>query len=187
MSSIRFATQDTTLWPPLSMATLIICSLICDCSGSTSGGIKIDRAILAAKGIHRKVALTLSPNSIRNVRVDGRVRSEEQVSDAFSYIFCYLFIMVLFSAVNIAFGLDFITGVTASIANIGNVGPGFGDVGSMANYAEFPAILKFTGLTEMLIGRLEIFPILYLLQSVRGVERSARAKKLTQKVTQKNA
>ena len=163
-----FATQDTTLWPPLSMATLIICSLICGCSGSTSGGIKIDRAILAAKGIHRKVIQTIRPNSVQNVRVDGRVRSEEQVSDAFSYIFCYLFLMVLFAAVNIAFGLDFITGVTASIANIGNVGPGFGEVGSMANYAELPAILKYTGLTEMLIGRLEIFPLLYLFQSVRG-------------------
>ena len=171
-----FATKDTTLWPPLSMATLIICSLICGCSGSTSGGIKIDRAILSAKGIHRKVAQTISPNSVMNVRVDGRVRSDEQVSDAFSYIFCYLFIMVLFAALNIAFGLDFITGVTASIANIGNVGPGFGDVGSMANYADLPAILKFTGLTEMLIGRLEIFPMLYLLQSFKGVERFARAK-----------
>ena len=172
-----FATQDTTLWPPLSMATLILCSLFCGCSGSTSGGIKIDRAILAAKGLHRKVALTISPNRIKNVRVDGRVRSEEQVGDAFSYIFCYLFIMVFFAAVNIAFGLDFITGVTASIASIGNVGPGFGDVGSMANYADFPVILKLTGLSEMLIGRLEIFPILYLFQSVRGGEQFGRKTK----------
>lgn len=166
-----FATQDTTLWPPLSMTILIISSLFCGCSGSTSGGIKIDRAILAAKGIHRKVALTIHPNSVRNVRIDGRIRSEDQVNDAFSYIFCYLFIMVFFAAVNIAFGLDFITGVTASIASIGNVGPGFGDVGSMANYANFPAILKITGLIEMLIGRLEIFPLLYLFQSVRGMDR----------------
>ena len=162
-----FATQDTTLWPPLSMATLIICSLICGCSGSTSGGIKIDRVILAAKGLHRKVGLTISPHSVQYVRMDGRIRSDDQVGDAFSYIFCYLFIMVIFSAVNIVFGQDFITAVTASIACIGNVGPGFGDVGSMANYADFPAILKFTGLTEMLIGRLEIFPLLYLFQSVR--------------------
>ena len=162
-----FATQDTTLWPPLSMATLIICSLFCGCSGSTSGGIKIDRAILAAKGLHRKVGLTISPHSVQYVRMDGRIRSDDQVSDAFSYIFCYLFIMVIFSAVNIVFGQDFITAVTASIACIGNVGPGFGDVGSMANYADFPAILKLTGLTEMLIGRLEIFPLLYLFQSVR--------------------
>ena len=55
-----FATKDTTLGPPLSMALLILCSLICGCSGSTSGGIKIDRAILAAKGIHRKVGLTVA-------------------------------------------------------------------------------------------------------------------------------
>ena len=162
-----FATQDTTLWPPLSMAVLIVCSLICGCSGSTSGGIKIDRAILATKGIHRKVTQTVSPHAIHFVRVDGRIRPDEQVNDAYGYIFCYLLIVVLFSAVNIAFGQDFTTGVTASIACIGNVGPGFGDVGSMANYAEFPALLKASSMLEMLVGRLEIFPILYLFQSVR--------------------
>ena len=160
-----FATQDTTLWPPLSMATLIICSLVCGCSGSTSGGIKVDRAILAAKGIHRKVKLTVAPNAVFLVRVDGKAKSEEQVSDAFGYIFCYLLIVVVFAAVNIAFGLDFTSGVTASIACIGNVGPGFGEVGSMSNYAAFPAVLKLSSLIEMLIGRLEIFPVLYLLRS----------------------
>ncbi len=163
-----FATKDTTLWPPLSMSVLIICSLICGCSGSTSGGIKVDRVILAAKGIYRKVKLTVDPNGIYSVRVDGRARTEEQVSDAYGYIFCYLILMVVFAAVNIAFGQDFTTGVTASIACIGNVGPGFGDVGSMSNYADFPAILKFTGMIEMLIGRLEIFPVLYLFRSIRN-------------------
>ena len=163
-----FATQDTTLWPPLSMAILIICSLICGCSGSTSGGIKIDRAILAAKGIHRKVKLTVAPNSVYCVRVDGKVRNEEQISDAYGYIFCYLLIVVIFAAFNIALGLDFTTGVTASVACIGNVGPGFGDVGSMSNYAAFPSLLKISGMTEMLIGRLEIFPVLYLFRSIRS-------------------
>ena len=172
-----FATQDTTLWPPLSMSTLIICSLICGCSGSTSGGIKIDRAILAAKGIRRKVRLALDPNSVNCVRIDGRIRTDGQVSDAFGYIFCYLLVVVVFAAVNIAFGLDFITGVTASVACIGNVGPGFGTVGSMSNYAAFPVILKVTGMIEMLVGRLEIFPVLYLLYSVnlrRGMPREVR-------------
>ena len=160
-----FATQDTTLWPSLSMALLILCSLICGCSGSTSGGIKIDRAILAAKGIHRKVGLTVAPNAVKNIRVDGRARPDAQISDAYGYIFCYLLVVVVFAAVNIAFGIDFTTGVTASIACIGNVGPGFGDVGSMSNYAAFPGILKFTSMLEMLIGRLEIFPVLYLFRS----------------------
>ena len=161
-----FATKDTTLWPPLSMSLLIICSFVCGCSGSTSGGIKIDRAILAAKGISRKVRLAVSPNTIQNIRVDGRIRPESQVSDAYGYVFCYLLIIVVFAAVNIAGGLDFTTGVTASIACIGNVGPGFGDVGSMANYASFPGLLKITSTLEMMIGRLEIFPVLYLIRSI---------------------
>ena len=160
-----FATQDTTLGPPLSMAMLILCSLICGCSGSTSGGIKIDRAILAAKGIHRKVGLTVAPNAVKNIRVDGRAKADSQISDAYAYIFCYLLVVVVFSAVNITVGIDFTTSVTASIACIGNVGPGFGDVGSMSNYAAFPGILKFTSMLEMLIGRLEIFPVLYLFRS----------------------
>lgn len=163
-----FATEDTTLWPPLSVTVLIVCSLICGCSGSTSGGIKIDRVILATKGIHRKVTQTVSPHAIHFVRVDGRIRPDDQVNDAYGYIFCYLLVVVLFAAVNIAFGLDFTTGVTASVACIGNVGPGFGEVGSMSNYAAFPAVLKAFGMVEMLIGRLEIFPLLYLFQSVRN-------------------
>ena len=162
-----FATQDTTTWPPLCMSVLIICSLICGCSGSTSGGIKIDRAILAAKGIIRKVALTVEPNTIQVVRIDGRIRPPVQISDAFCYIICYLVFMFVFAAIYIAFGLDFTTGVTASIAFIGNVGPGFGDVGSMSNYSSFPSLLKATGMIEMLLGRLEIFPILYLFRSIR--------------------
>ena len=161
-----FATEDTTLWPPLSMALLILCSLICGCSGSTSGGIKIDRAILAAKGIHRKVGLTVAPNAVKNIRVDGRARPDAQISDAYGYIFCYLLVVVIFAAVNITVGVDFTTSVTASIACIGNVGPGFGEVGSMSNYAAFPGILKVTSMVEMMIGRLEIFPVLYLLRSL---------------------
>ena len=160
-----FAAKDTTLWPPLSMAMLILCSLICGCSGSTSGGIKIDRAILAAKGIHRKVGLTVAPNAVKNIRVDGRAKPDSQISDAYGYIFCYLLVVVVFAAVNLAVGVDFTTSVTASIACIGNVGPGFGEVGSMANYAAFPAFLKVTSLLEMMIGRLEIFPVLYLFRS----------------------
>ena len=161
-----FATVDTTLWPPLSIAVLLICSLICGCSGSTSGGIKMDRAVLALKGIHRKVTQTIDPNLMMPVRVDGRICQDKKVDDALCFIFCYLLILGLFAAINIAGGLDLTTGITASIACIGNVGPGFGDVGSMSNYAAFPDFLKITSLIEMLIGRLEIFPILYLLRSI---------------------
>ena len=157
-----FATEDTTLWPPLSMSILIICSLICGCSGSTSGGIKIDRLLLAVKGIRARVRSAVNPGLVRTVRVDGVARTSEQVGDAGTFIFCYLLIAALFTVINVAGGLDFVTGLTASVACLGNVGPGFGEVGSMANYAHIPAALKGAGIVEMLLGRLEIFPVLYL-------------------------
>ena len=160
-----FATKYTTLWPSMSVAVLIVCSLICGCSGSTSGGIKIDRVILAMKGIRIKVSAALSPRLVQVVRVDGEIRPYSQVSDAFGYIFCYLVIIVAAAAINIVFGQDLTTSISASIACIGNVGPGFGDVGSMSNYASFPVVLKFSSMLEMIIGRLEIFPVLYLLRT----------------------
>lgn len=161
-----FATQDTTLWPPLSIAVLLLCALICGCSGSTSGGIKVDRMILSVKDIFYRVERAVTPGLVRKIRVDGASRSAEQVSDATGYIFCYLAILVICALINIACGLDWMTGITASVACIGNVGPGFGDVGSMANYAAIPTLLKCTGMAEMLIGRLEILPILYLLRAI---------------------
>ena len=105
---------------------------------------------------------------VKNIRIDNRIRSDSTVNDAFIYIFCYLIIVIVFAAVNFAAGLDFTTGVTASVAFIGNVGPGFGDVGSMSNYSEFPVFLKYTGIVEMIIGRLEIFPVLYVFKSMRS-------------------
>ena len=162
-----FATQDTTFWPPLSMGILLVCSLICGCSGSTSGGIKMDRLILAMKGIVNKLRRFMNPSAVYSIRMDGFQRSEQQVNDAFMFIFSYLAILVVGGLLNLAGGMDFTTGLTASIACIGNVGPGFGDVGSMANFADVPIFLKVSGMMEMLIGRLEIFPILYLLQGFR--------------------
>ncbi len=163
-----FATQDTTTWPALSMAVIVLCSFFCGCSGSTSGGIKIDRAVLAAKGLHTKVSLMYNPHIIKTVKIDGRTRPDTQITEAFAFILCYLLTFVIFAFINIVGGLDFTTGVTASIACIGNVGPGFGDVGSMANYANLPSVLKFTSMVEMFIGRLEILPVLFLFRSIRG-------------------
>ena len=162
-----FATQDTTLWPTLSMGVLVACSLFCGCSGSTSGGIKMDRLLLAIKGVGKKMRNFMSPSAVYTIRMEGVPRSEQQVNDTFGFIFCYLLILGVGGIVNMAGGLDFTTAVTASIACIGNVGPGFGEVGSMANYGDFPVLLKITGMLEMLVGRLEIFPFLYLLQGFR--------------------
>ena len=161
-----FATADTTLWPPLSIMILCICSLVCGCSGSTSGGIKFDRIYLAYKSLISGIKASDSQNIIRVVRIDGQSRSDKQVRDCLLFIISYVGIILLFSVLNTAFGLDAVTSYTASAACLGNVGPGFGEVGSMSNYAAFPVVLKYSSMLEMLLGRLEIFPMLYLIRNL---------------------
>lgn len=166
ISTSGFATSDTNLWPPFCIVMLLFCSFFCGCSGSTSGGIKTDRAVLAFKSLRYKVRSLYNPRSVNSIRIDGALKSADQANYALVFIFCYLLIVVIGAVLNAAFGLDPATAVTASIACMGNIGPGFGEVGSMGNYAFMPSFLKFTLSLEMLLGRLEIFPILYVLFSL---------------------
>ena len=162
-STTGFATADTTLWPGLSIFIIILCSFFCGCSGSTSGGMKIDRAVIAGKAIRQHIVNLHNPHGVTLIKVNGNAKPKEMVYDVFQFIVCYLVIVVSFAVVNLICGQDLPTSVTASIACMGNVGPGFGEVGSCGNYAEFPAFIKFTSAFEMLLGRLEIFPMLYFL------------------------
>jgi len=161
-----FATQDTTLWPSLSISVLVVCSLICGCSGSTSGGIKFDRVYLAYKEILSGVRKKDSPGTVSIVRLDKQPRSDSQIKDALTFIICYFGIILLFAAINSAGGLDIVSAFSGSVACIGNVGPGFGELGSMSNYSDIPDLLKYTSMIEMLLGRLEIFPVLYLFRNL---------------------
>ena len=130
--------------------------------------MKIDRGILAFKGLQYKIRSLYNPRSVNSIRIDGMLKSADQVNYALIFIVCYLFIIVVGAILNAAFGLDPTTAITASISCMGNVGPGFGEVGSMGNYANLPSILKISLSLEMLLGRLEIFPILYVLFGLRA-------------------
>ena len=153
-----FATADTDTWPALSITVICLCSVICGCTGSTSGGIKVDRALLAAKGMKEKIHSLAHPSNIRYIRIDGHVRKMEEVEEACIFILFYLSLAVAGGFINAMGGLDLRSGLSASIACIGNVGPGFGSVGSMGNYAMLPDTLKITSMVLMLLGRLEIYP-----------------------------
>jgi trk system potassium uptake protein TrkH len=153
-----FATADTDTWPALSITVLCLCSVFCGCTGSTSGGIKVDRALLAAKGMRVKLHSILHPAHVETVRIDGRIRMTEEVEDTFIFILFYLGLIAFGGFVNSAGGMDLRSGVSAAMACMGNVGPGFGNVGSMGNYAGLPDILKVNSMILMLLGRLEIYP-----------------------------
>lgn len=159
-----FATTDTNLWPAFSKGIIFIGSLCCGCSGSTSGGIKIDRVWFALIGTSEMIKTLTHPNKHDYVRMDGIAKTEEEVSSVISFIMLYLLIVVLGMVVYTLCGMDFQTGLSASIACVGNVGPGFGVIGSLGNYAGLSDFLKVFSTVLMLLGRLEIYPILIVIR-----------------------
>lgn len=158
-----FATTDTNLWPSFCKAILCIGALICGCSGSTSGGIKIDRLWLALKGCAEMFRSLTNPHKYAYVRADGHSKTESEVASVMTFIILYLVIAGFGTIVYTLWGMDFRTGLSASIACIGNVGPGFGEVGSMGNYAGLSDFMKLFSMALMLLGRLEIYPILIVI------------------------
>ncbi|MBQ5738456.1 MAG: TrkH family potassium uptake protein [Alistipes sp.] len=157
-----FATADTNLWTPLAIIILIFCSIICGCAGSTSGGMKIDRLLLALKVIRNRVKLQQHPNAVISTKTDGMVQGDNVLSMVLTFIVAYLLLTLVGTIIFAMFGCDIMTSFSASLSCISNVGPGFGEVGSLDNYSSLPTVLKLNSTLLMLVGRLEIFGFIQL-------------------------
>lgn len=157
-----FATADTNLWTPFAIIILIFCSIICSCSGSTSGGVKVNRLLLAIKMLKAKLQQQRHPNAVVRVRLDGMVQDNEMLYAVMVFIVAYLMLILLGALIGTLFGLDMTTAFTGAVSCMGNVGPGFGEVGSMNNFASMPVVMKWVDSLLMLFGRLEIFGLLQL-------------------------
>ena len=158
-----FATTDTNLWTPLAMVLLIFCSVICGCAGSTSGGMKVDRLLIASKVIRNRMKIQLHPNAVIRTKMDGLVQEESIQNLVMTFIVSYIMLTLIGTVIYTMFGCDILTGFTASISCLSNVGPGFGEIGSMSNFSQLPVVLKLCSTLLMLIGRLEIFGFIQLL------------------------
>ena len=158
-----FATTDTNLWTPLAMVLLIFCSVICGCAGSTSGGMKVDRLLIASKVIRNRMKIQLHPNAVIRTKMGGMVQEESTQNLVMTFIVSYIMLTLIGTIIYTMFGCDLLTGFTASISCLSNVGPGFGEIGSMSNFSGLPVVLKLCSTLLMLIGRLEIFGFIQLL------------------------
>lgn len=123
----------------------------------------MDRLLLFIKVFAARLKLQQHPNAVIRIRVDGILQSESQLHSVVVFIVIYLLLILAGTIVNTMFGLDMMTAFSSAVSCIGNVGPGFGAVGSMNNFAEIPAILKLQDTVLMLMGRLEIFGFIQLL------------------------
>ncbi|MDE5691438.1 MAG: TrkH family potassium uptake protein, partial [Alistipes sp.] len=162
VTTTGFATADTNLWPPLAVVLLIFGSLVCASAGSTSGGIKINRLVLAVKMMQVRLRQQQHPNAVLRIRLDGVVQETEFLHTVMTFIVAYFVLIAAGTFFAALCGADPTTAFTGSVAMLGNVGPGFGQVGSMSTYAGLPAMLKLFDSFLMLFGRLEIFGLIQL-------------------------
>ncbi len=166
MSTSGFSTVDFNLWPTLSKTVLLTLMVIGACAGSTAGGLKISRVIILFKNSLKELRHIRRPRSVNVVKLDGEAIPSETVRSATGYFILYTIILVasvLFISID---GLSFETNFSATLATLNNVGPGFDAVGPATNFALFSYPSKIFLSLNMLIGRLEIIPMMILFSSV---------------------
>ncbi len=162
MTTTGFATTDFNLWPEFARCLLVVLMLVGASAGSTGGGIKVSRILIMLKSIKSHVQKLLHPRSVRVIKMDGQTIDATVISSVNSYLGVYALI-VIFSTLVLAFdNFDMVTTTTAVLACINNIGPGLNLVGPLGNYSEFSVVSKIVLCLNMLIGRLEIFPMLML-------------------------
>lgn len=162
MTTSGFATADCNTWTPFAILILMFCSLICGCAGSTSGGLKVDRLVLALKMLKNKLQSQQHPNVIMRIKVDGYCQDQSMLNGVMVYIVAFMLLVLAGTFINTLFGCDLMTGFSATLACASNVGPGFGEVGTMDNYSTMPVVVKMCLSFVMLFGRLEIFGLVQL-------------------------
>ena len=162
ISTTGFANVDCSIWPSLSILVLMFLSVQCACSGSTSGGLKTDRILIFMKSFRVQLKKQMHPSAVIPVRVGSSVIENQLVSAVNLYIVVYFLFLFVGAVLLCAMGVDFMDAFSASLSNLGNVGPGFGTVGSMENFSQIPVLGKFLLAAQMLFGRLEIYSLLIM-------------------------
>ncbi|MBO5866892.1 MAG: TrkH family potassium uptake protein, partial [Clostridia bacterium] len=161
--SIIPATTNVNFWPELSKWLLFLLMFIGGCAGSTAGGFKVSRVGILGCGVKKEIRRLLRPRNANVVKFEGKVISNETLQSVFSYFVVYVFIMICVFVVLCLDPnpkLDFIANVTATVSCFNNIGPAYGEaVGGFFVYSQFSKIILSAA---MLLGRLEIFPLLLL-------------------------
>lgn len=163
MTTTGFATADFDTWSTMSKILMLVLMLIGGCAGSTGGGIKVSRFLIGFKSMKYAFYRIIHPNGYYVVRMNGKKIEEKTVIDVLTYFFIYLIVFVV-GIILISFNnFDFTSTVTSVLATLNNIGPGLGMVGPTGNFAEFSDFSKIVFSLLMIIGRIEIYPMLLLM------------------------
>jgi len=167
LTTAGFGTEDYNYWPVFSQTLLVALMLIGGCAGSTGGGIKVSRFVIWVKSSGAEILKMSEPRTVRRPRMDGKCLDDKLVKAVMSFIALYIFLIIataLLVSLDPVEENDFATAFSATIACISNIGPGLGAVGPKGSFAFFSYPVKILLTFAMLLGRLEIYPILIMLR-----------------------
>lgn len=162
VTTTGYATADFNLWPQLSKAVLFLLMFAGGCMGSTAGGLKMSRIVVLAQSVRNELRHALRPRAVSSVRLNGRRLDPQEVKSVHSYFAIYITVIIaVFLLISFEpFGFE--TNLSAAVSCVNNIGPGFDLVGPAASYADYSGFSKLVLSLAMLLGRLEIFPMLLL-------------------------
>lgn len=163
MTTTGYATTDYTKWPHFAQSLLFILMFIGGCSGSTGGSIKVIRIYTLLKQAINEIKYHIHPNGVFALTINKQLVRKNIVYSVSGFFFLYITIFFIVALAVSLFGINLITSLSAAAAALGNIGPGFGNVGPADNYANLPATVKWILSFAMLIGRLEIYTVFVLL------------------------
>jgi trk system potassium uptake protein TrkH len=172
LTTTGFASTDFQMWGDPAKFVLLLLMFVGGCAGSAAGGPKIVRHVLMARATMRELKRAHHPRAVLPVKLGRRVVPEYILRDVQVFMLFYLLTFAVTATIVVVLGADLVSGITASIACLGNIGPGFNQVGPMASFAGLHPISKITLTLAMWIGRLEVIAVLVLFRA--EVWRSAR-------------
>lgn len=162
ITTTGFVTADFNKWPVLSQMIIIFLMFLGACSGSTGGGLKVGRVLILAKTVFRELRRAINPSRVKAIKLDGALVDNQAVCTNTTYFLIYIFIIGV-SVLLLSFNhFDFSTTLTAVVTCISNLGPGLSRVGPIENFSAFSDFSKLVLCADMLIGRLEIFPMIVI-------------------------
>ncbi len=162
VTTTGYTTADYELWPPMSQIILFLCMFVGASAGSTGGGMKCVRIILCFKYCYKELFSMIHPRAVTHIKIGEKTVPDDVVRSVLGFLALYMALFALCAVLLAGIGVDFITAIGAVAATIGNIGPGFGMVGPMENYAQIPYWGKWLLSWCMLLGRLEIYTLIIL-------------------------
>ncbi len=162
MTTTGFSTADFNQWPELSRMVMLMVMCIGACAGSTGGGFKVSRVMILFKNALKELRSISHPRSIKVIKFDGRVIPDETMRGTLAFLTLYVTSFCVSVLIVSADKTDMVSNITGVIATLNNIGPGFGICGATGNFSSFSDLSKFVFIADMLLGRLELFPLICL-------------------------